>query len=74
MNTSKQREAGKLAFPKDTRPTLQLVRPQLVLVPPPPGSDHLIPKVEPSQEIKEMLHEMNQKRRAVKDSDPPEAA
>jgi len=41
---------------------------------PSPVSDHLIPKVEPSQEVKEMLREMNQNLSKVRDSDPPEAA
>ncbi len=72
MSTNK-REAGKRAFPKDTETTPQHVRPHLVLVPS-PVSDHLIPKVEPSQEVKEMLREMNQNLSKVRDSDPPEAA
>ena len=72
MSTNKVREAGRRAFPNDTQPTLQLVRPKLVLVP--PVSAHLAPKVEPSQEVKEMLREMNQKRSKAKASDPPEAA
>ena len=73
MKTSKQREAGRRAFPKDTQPPARVDRPHLVLVPP-PVSDRLIPKVEPSQEVKEMLREMNQKRSKAKASDPPEAA
>ena len=73
MSTNKIREAGKRAFPKDTETTPRLVRPHLVLVPP-PVADHLAPKVESSLEVKEMLREMNQKRRAVKESDTPDAA
>ncbi len=73
MSTNKIREAGKRAFSKDAEPTPQHARPHLVLVPT-PVADHLPPKVEPSPEVKEMLREMNQRRRAVKESDPPDAA
>jgi len=73
MSTNKFREAGRRAFPKENKPTLRLVRPHLVLVPP-PVSDHPAPKVEPSPEVKEMLREMNQNLSKVRDSDPPEAA
>ncbi len=73
MSTNKVREAGKRAFPKDAEPTLQRVRPHLALVPS-PVSDHTAPKVEPSLEVKEMLREMNRKRRVVKETDPPDAA
>ncbi len=73
MSTNKIREAGKRAFPKDTEPSPQIVRPHLVLVPS-PVSDHPAPKVEPSPEVKEMLREMNQKRSKAKASDTPEAA
>ncbi len=73
MSTNNFREAGKRAFPKDTEPILQHVRPHLVLVPK-PVSEHLKPKVESSQEVKEMLREMNRNRRVVKESDPPDAA
>ncbi|MDQ3256975.1 MAG: hypothetical protein M3R15_24300 [Acidobacteriota bacterium] len=73
MSTNQSREAGKRAFPKDTEPSPQHVRPHLVLVPS-PVSDHPAPKVEPSPEVKEMLHEMNRKRRAVTKTDPPDAA
>ena len=73
MSTNKFREAGKRAFPKDTETAPRLTRPQLVLVPS-PVSDHLTPKVEPSQEVKEMLREMNQNLSKMRDSDPPEAA
>jgi len=73
MSTNNFRKAGKRAFPKDTETTPRLVRPHLALVPP-PVADHLAPKVESSLEVKEMLREMNQKRRAVKESDTPDAA
>jgi len=67
------REAGKRAFPNDTQPTPHPVRPHLVLVPS-PVTDHPAPKVEPSPEVKEMLREMNRKRRVVKERDTPDAA
>ncbi len=73
MSTSTIREAGKQAFPKDTKTALQHVRPHLVLVPS-PVSDHPAPKVESSPEVKEMLREMNQKHRAAKGTDTPVAA
>ncbi len=61
MSTNKIREAGKRTFPKDTKPSLQHVRPHLVLVPS-PVSDHPAPKVAPSPEVKEMLRAMSGKR------------
>ncbi len=73
MSTNKIREAGKRAFPKDAETTPRLTRPHLVLVPS-QVSDHPAPKVEPSQEVKEMLREMNRKRSKVKESDAPDAA
>jgi len=73
MSTNNFREAGKRAFPKDTEPSLQHARPHLALVPS-PVSDHPAPKVEPSPEVKEMLREMNRKRRVVKQRDAPDAA
>ncbi len=73
MSTNKNREAGKRAFPKDTETAPQHVRPHLVLVPSPVDS-HPAPKVEQSPEVKEMLREVNRKRRVVKESDPPDAA
>ena len=67
MSTIKKREAGKRAFPKDTQPALRLVR---------PASDcstaDLI--LNTSREVKEMLRDMNRKRRIVKDSNGPDAA
>ncbi|MDQ3257493.1 MAG: hypothetical protein M3R15_27015 [Acidobacteriota bacterium] len=73
MSTNKIREAGKQAFPKDTEPSLQHARPHLALVPS-PVADHPAPKVEQSSEVKEMLREMNQRRRTVTKTDPPDAA
>ena len=73
MSTNKLREAGKRAFPKDTRTAPELVRPRLMIVPS-PVSDHPAPKVEPSPAVKEMLREMNRKRSKVKESDVPDAA
>ncbi len=73
MSTNKIREAGKRAFPKDTEPSPQLTRPHLVLVPS-QVSDHPAPKVEMAPEVKEMLREMNRKRRVVTKTDPPDAA
>jgi len=73
MSTNKIREAGKRAFPKDAETTPRFTRPHLVLVPS-PISDHPAPKVEPSPEVKEMLREMNRKRRVVKQRDAPDAA
>ncbi len=73
MSTNKLREAGKRAFPKDTKATPRLIHQHLVLVLSPVAS-HPAPKVEPSQEVKEMLREMNRKRSKVKESDAPEAA
>ncbi len=73
MSTNSFREAGRRAFPKDTEPSPQLVRPQLVLVPPLVAS-HPAPKVEQSPEVKEMLREMNRKRSKVKETDTPDAA
>ncbi len=73
MSINKIREAGKRAFPKDPEPSLQHARPHLALVPS-PVSDHPAPKVGPSPEVKEMLREMNQRRRAVTKTEPPDAA
>ena len=61
MSTNKLREAGKRAFPKDTETTPRFTRPHLVLVPS-PVAGYPAPKVESSQEVKEMLREMNRKR------------
>jgi hypothetical protein len=61
----KRREPGKRVFPS---------RPKLVLVPPAQGVDSSAPKVEPSQEVKEMLREMNQRRATIRNTDAPDAA
>ncbi|MDQ3258836.1 MAG: hypothetical protein M3R15_34060 [Acidobacteriota bacterium] len=73
MSTNNFREAGKRAFPNNPETAPRHVRPHLVLVPS-PVSDQPAPKVEPSPEVKEMLREMNQRRRAVTKTDPPDAA
>ena len=69
MSTNKRREAGKRAFPKaeDTKPALRLVR---------PSSECLTPDfaLHATREVKEMLREMNGERRALKESDTPDAA
>ncbi len=69
MSTNKLREAGKLAFPKteDPKPALRLVR---------PSSECSTPdiKINASRKVKELLRDMNQKRRVVKENDAPEAA
>jgi len=69
MSTNKLREAGKRAFPKaeDTKPALRLVR---------PSSECSTPdiKINMPREVKEMLREMNEKHRVVKESDTPDAA
>jgi len=69
MSTNKLREAGKRAFPKaeDTKPALRLVR---------PSSECSTPdiKINMPRDVKEMLREMNQKHRIVKESDTPDAA
>ena len=69
MSTNKLREAGKRAFPKaeDPKPALRLVR---------PSSECSTPdiKINVPREVKEMLREMNEKHRVVKESDTPDAA
>jgi len=67
MSINKRREAGKRAFPKDTRPALRLVRPASEC-----STTDLV--LNTSREVKEMLRDMNRKRRVVKDTDGPEAA
>ena len=67
MSTNKLREAGKRAFPKDTKPALRLVRPSSEC-----STTSLI--FNTSREVKEMLRDMNRKRRVVKENDAPEAA
>jgi len=69
MSANKRRKAGKRAFPKaeDTKPALRLVR---------PSSECSTPDLalNPPREVKEMLREMNEKRRVMKESDTPDAA
>ncbi len=67
MSINKRREAGQRAFPKDTRPALRLVRPASEC-----STTDLV--LNTSREVKEMLRDMNRKRRVVKDTDGPEAA
>jgi len=67
MNTNKRREVGQRAFPKDTQPALRLVW---------PASECSTAGValNTPREVKEMLRDMNRKRRVVKDPNGPEAA
>jgi hypothetical protein len=69
MSTHKRRKAGKRTFPKaeDTKPALRLVR---------PSSECSTPDfaLDATREVKEMLREMNGKRRVMKESDTPDAA
>ncbi len=69
MSANKLREAGQRAFPKaeDPKPALRLIR---------PSSECSTPdiKINAPREVKEMLREMNGKRRVVKESDTPDAA
>ncbi len=67
MSTNKLREAGKRAFPKDTKSTLRLVRPQTECSTPDLALN--IPR-----EVKEMLREMNRERHVVTERDTPDAA
>ncbi len=60
----KRREPGKPAFPS---------RPKLTLVPP-AQPNRPAPKVEPSEEVKEMLREMNRRHTADRDADAPDVA
>ncbi len=69
MSTNKLRKAGQRAFPKaeDPKPALRLVR---------PSSECSTPDfaLDTPREVKEMLREMNEKHRVVKESDTPDAA
>ncbi len=69
MSANKLREAGQRAFPKaeDPKPALRLIR---------PSSECSTPdiKINATREVKEMLRDMNRKRRVVKENDAPEAA
>ena len=67
MNTNQRREAGRPAFPKDTRPALRLVRPSSEC-----STADLA--LDTSREVKEMLREMNRKRRVVPDTNGTDAA
>ena len=60
----KRREPGKRAFPS---------RPKLTLVPP-AQPNRPAPKVEPSEEVKEMLREMNRRHAAKGSTNAPDAA
>ena len=63
----KRREPGKRAFPSPERP-------QLVLVPPPPQPKRPDLEAELSEEVKEMLREMNRRHRGRPSTDEPDAA
>ncbi len=69
MSTNEPRKAGQRAFPKaeDPKPALRLVR---------PSSECSTPdiKINMPREVKEMLREMNEKHRVVKERDTPDAA
>ena len=67
MSTNKIREAGKRAFPKDTKPTLRLVRPLSECSTRQRALSML-------REVERMQREMNQRLRAVTKTDPPDAA
>ncbi len=67
MSTIKKREAGKRAFPKDTKLKLRLVRPASEC-----STTDLV--LNTSREVKEMVRDMNRKRRVVKDTNGPDAA
>jgi hypothetical protein len=69
MSTNKLRKAGKRAFPKaeDPKPALRLVRPSAECST--PDININVPR-----DVKEMLREMNEKHRAVEESDAPDAA
>jgi hypothetical protein len=69
LSTNEPRKAGQRAFPKaeDPKPALRLVR---------PSSECSTPdiKINMPREVKEMLREMNEKHRVVKERDTPDAA
>ena len=67
MSTNKRREAGRRAFPKDTKPALRLVRPSSEWA----TADLAL---DAARQMKEMLRDMNRKRRIVKDTNDPDAA
>ncbi len=61
-----RRDPGKRAFPPDDYP-------KLVLVPPPPPIRPDV-RTELSDEVKEMLREMNRRHASTRNSDAPDAA
>lgn len=67
MSTNNLRVTGKRAFPKDTKPILRLIRPSS-------ECSTLVLALNMPREVKEMLRDMNQKRRAVKERDAPDVA
>ncbi len=67
MSTNNFREAGKRAFPKDTKPSLRLVRRLSECA----TRERALSML---REIEEMQREMNQRLRAVTKTDPPDAA
>ena len=67
MSINKLREAGKLAFPKDTKPTLRLIRASSECSTP----DYAL---NATREVKEMLRDLNRKQNVMKENDAPEAA
>jgi hypothetical protein len=67
MTTNKRREAGRRAFPKDTKPALRLVRPASEC-----STTDLA--LNTSREVKELLRDMKRKRRVVTDTGAPDAA
>jgi hypothetical protein len=62
----KRREPGKRVYPSDNRP-------QLVLVPSPQKPIRPDASAEMSDEVKEMLREMNRRHAVTRDTDAPDA-
>ncbi len=67
MSTNKKRKAGQRVFPKDTKPALRLVRPASEC-----STTDLA--LDTAREVKELLRDMNQKRKVAKDTSGPDAA
>ena len=67
MSINKLKEAGRRVFPKENKPTLRLVRPSSECS----TRERALSML---REVKEMQREMNQRLRAVTESDPPDAA
>ena len=63
----KRREPGKRAFPSRERP-------KLVLVPPPQKPQRPDVRTELSDEVKELLREMNRRHTSTRNTDAPGAA